>query len=550
MSTQDTVMADQGPFPTEAFESGPEPIEDGRTLRDLLLDAFGTHADRSALADGSDALTYAGLAQRSGLLAADLRRVGVGRDHVVAIVADRSVMMAVAITGVLLAGGAYLPVDPTWPPARIRQVLDDAGPTAVLCDDPAAVEAALDGAHGGPVLLDLARWAHTPAHAPTGAPPVPSLEQAQSDRDLAYIIYTSGSTGSPKGAGVPHRGIVNRLRWMQEQFRIGPGDCVLQKTPYTFDVSVWEFLWPLLTGARLFMARPGGHRDPGYLAETMRREQVTIAHFVPSMLDLFLAEVEPGSLPALRHVISSGEALSPALANRFTSAHSAGLHNLYGPTEASVDVSFWSCERPETGRSVPIGRPIRGVRLTVRDVNGRRTAAGEIGELYIGGVCLAREYLNRPELTARSFVVGLDGTQDRYYRTGDLASWTQDGLLEYHGRTDHQVKLHGQRIEPGEIEAVAGEHPAVRMAAAVVRADARGLARLLLYTSPALDEQTSCELRGFLRQRLPENYLPSLIISLERLPLTSSGKCDRAALPEPALAGRGRGAGRRAALRR
>jgi len=546
MTTHGNVMADQGPVPTEAFECGPDPIMDGRTLRDLLLGAFDAYAGQPALADGSDSLTYADLARRSGTLAADLQRAGIGRDHIVAIVADRSVMMAVAITGVLLAGGAYLPVDPAWPHARIRQVLDDANPTAVLCDDPTAVEDALKGTENGPLILGLPLSAEISVETS----PISVPEEAQSDLDLAYVIYTSGSTGRPKGAGVPHRGIVNRLRWMQEQFRIGPGDCVLQKTPYTFDVSVWEFLWPLFTGARLFMAEPGGHRDPGYLAETIRRERVTIVHFVPSMLDLFLAEVEPGSLPALRHVIASGEALSPALANRFTSAHSAGLHNLYGPTEASVDVSSWSCERPETGRTVPIGRPIRGVRLTVRDENGHRTPVGVSGELYIGGVCLAREYINRPELTAGSFALGLDGTQDRYYRTGDLASWTQDGLLEYHGRTDHQVKLHGQRIELGEIEAVAGEHPAVRMAAAVVRPDARGLSRLLLYVSPALDEQTSVELRQFLRQRLPENYLPSLIVPLERLPLTPSGKCDRHALPEPAQDGPGRGAGRRAAVRR
>lgn len=546
MTSQDVVMVDQDAMSTEAFECGPDPIEDGCTLRDLLLEAFDAHAGQPALADGSDSLTYADLARRSCTLAADLRRAGVGRDQIVAIVADRSVMMAVAITGVLLAGGVYLPVDPAWPHARIRQVLDDANPTAVLCDDPAAMEDALKGVENSPLILGLSLSAEFPVETPLISVP----EVPQSDLDLAYVIYTSGSTGRPKGAGVPHRGIVNRLRWMQEQFQIGPGDCVLQKTPYTFDVSVWEFLWPLLTGARLFMAEPGGHRDPGYLAETIRRERVTIVHFVPSMLDLFLAEVEPGSLPALRHVVASGEALSPALANRFTSAHGAGLHNLYGPTEASVDVSSWSCERPEAGRSVPIGRPIRGVCLTVRDEDGRRTPVGVIGELYIGGVCLAREYINRPELTARSFIHGLDGTQDRYYRTGDLAAWTPDGLLEYHGRTDHQVKLHGQRIELGEIEAVAGEHPAVRMAAAVVRADARGLPRLLLYISPVLDEQTSAGLRQFLRQRLPENYLPSLIIPLEQLPLTSSGKCDRQALPEPAQDGPGRGAGRRAAVRK
>jgi amino acid adenylation domain-containing protein len=546
MTTVDDSAKNERGADTVAFEQGSEPITDGRTMRDLLVDAFETYAENAALDDGNDALTYRDLERSSRALAADLQREGMGPNGIVAIVADRSVMLAVAIVGVLLSAGAYLPVDPTWPRARIAQVMNDARPAVILCDDPASVEDMLGGAEDHCPVMGLSRWAGSTAPEAVK----PDAQNTPSELDLAYVIYTSGSTGIPKGAGVPHRGIVNRLRWMQEQFPIGPGDCVLQKTPYTFDVSVWEFLWPLFTGARLFLAEPGGHRDPAYLAETIRRERVTIVHFVPSMLDLFLAEVELDSLPSLRHVIASGEALSTALANRFTSTHDAALHNLYGPTEASIDVSFWTCERPERGRSVPIGRPIRGVRLTVRHESGRRARVGEIGELYIGGVCLAREYINRPELTAKSFVSGIDGTQERYYRTGDLARWTQEGLLEYHGRTDHQVKLHGQRIELGEIEAVAAEHPAVGMAVAVVHPDPRGLPRLVLYASPDLDERTLDELRRHLSHRLPQSYLPSLIISLDRLPLTASGKCDRSALPEPTQNGRGRAAGRRAAVRR
>ncbi|SEM10316.1 amino acid adenylation domain-containing protein [Streptacidiphilus jiangxiensis] len=527
---------------------GPPAAGDGARMTDLLERSFADHPDELAVSDERESLTYRELEERARAVAVRLRELGVGPDAPVALLAERSAALAVAIVAVLLADGAYLPLDPTWPAARVEYVLEQAAPRALLCDPKAAPAAgscpqvpvlALDGA-----ALDGAALDGAVPRAGAGAVGAPSARGAE-DGDLAYVIYTSGSTGRPKGVGVPHRGLVNRLRWMQERFPIGVGDAVLQKTPYTFDVSVWEFLWPLSAGARLVMARPDGHRDPEYLAETIRRESISVVHFVPSMLDLFLACVEPRSCPSLRHVFASGEALSPGTANRFLAGHDAPLHNLYGPTEASIDVTHWTCRNPEPGTTVPIGRPIRGVGLSVRDEAGRPVAAGEIGELYLGGVCLARGYLGQPELTATSFAPDVDGSGERLYRTGDLVRLGEDGVVEFHGRRDHQVKIRGLRIELGEIESVAREHPAVAAAVAVARREESGDPRLVLYLTPELDAGTAVAVRRHLASRLPEQCVPSAVVPLAALPLTANGKCDRAALPAPTYTGLGRGATRR-----
>jgi amino acid adenylation domain-containing protein len=351
--------------------------------------------------------------------------------------------------------------------------------------------------------------------------------------NLAYVIHTSGSTGRPKGVMNTHAGVVNRLCWMQAEYGLGAGDVVLQKTPFSFDVSVWELFWPLQQGATLVMARPGGHRDPAYLQEAIERHGVTTLHFVPSMLRELVETADAPRLASLTRVICSGEALPPALVDRFHARFpaSAGLHNLYGPTEAAVDVSHWRCARGGATDVVPIGRPVWNTRLYVLDAALRPVPVGVPGELYIGGVQVARGYLGRPALTAARFVPDPHGEPGgRLYATGDRARWRADGELEYLGRLDQQVKLRGFRVEPGEVEAALRRHETVRDCAVVARDDAPGGTRLVAYVVGDADVDA---LRAHLRGSVPEYMVPAAFVALDRLPLTPSGKLDRRSLPAP-----------------
>ncbi|MGH3378851.1 MAG: amino acid adenylation domain-containing protein, partial [Actinoallomurus sp.] len=336
------------------------------------------------------------------------------------------------------------------------------------------------------------------------------------------------STGRPKGVVIEHRGIVNRLRWMQEEYGLTGADRVLQKTPYSFDVSVWEFFWPLITGATLVVAKPEGHRDPAYLAELIERERVTTLHFVPSMLRAFLTEPF-GALPSLRRVICSGEALPADLVAGVHERIGCRLDNLYGPTEASVDVTAIELV---PGEPVTIGRPIANTRTHILDAHLRPIPIGVPGELVLAGVQLARGYLNQPALTAERFVPNPYGDGDRLYRTGDLARYRPDGTIDYLGRIDHQVKIRGQRIELGEIETVLTGHSGVQAAVVTVHRPERNDPQLVAYVVPSgrLDVPT---LREHLGQLLPEHMVPALFLSLSELPLTPSGKTDRGALPAP-----------------
>ena len=473
------------------------------------------------------------LNRRANRLAHLLRARGAAPERTVALAISRSMELMVALLATLKTGAAYLPVDPDFPQDRIAFMLGDAQPVCLVTTT-ALAETLPVGA--GQLLLDLPQ---TIAELGSCADTDPAV--AIDPDHPAYVIYTSGSTGTPKGAVVSHRAIVNRLRWMQHRYELRADDRVLQKTPSSFDVSVWEFFWPLIDGATLVLAKPGGHKDAAYLAGLIASEGITTIHFVPSMLEVFLLEPAASTCTTLRRVICSGEALSPALQSQFQQRLSCELHNLYGPTEAAVDVTSWECPRePQAAAasaSVPIGRPIWNTQMLVLDSGLQPVPPGVAGELYIAGIGLARGYLKRPLLSAERFIANPHGEPgSRMYRTGDLARWRSDGSLDFLGRADQQVKIRGLRIEPGEIESVLLKHPQVAQAAVLAREDVPGEKRLVAYVVAAdAAELQAAELRTHLAQALPEYMVPSAFVGLPALPLGPSGKLDRKALPAPEL---------------
>ncbi|MGO4774699.1 amino acid adenylation domain-containing protein, partial [Lysobacter sp. 2RAB21] len=354
---------------------------------------------------------------------------------------------------------------------------------------------------------------------------------------LAYVIYTSGSTGQPKGVMNEHGGVVNRLQWMQEAYALSGGDAVLQKTPSSFDVSVWEFFQPLLSGATLVLAKPLGHQDPDYLVDLIESAGITVAHFVPSMLQVFIDRADAGRCKTLKQLFCSGEALPYSLQQQvFTALPGVELHNLYGPTEAAIEVTYWNCAEPSQRRAVPIGRPVTNTQMYVLDARGEPMPVGVAGELFIAGVQVARGYWNRPELTAERFVRDPFSAdpQARMYKTGDLGRWLADGTIEYLGRNDFQVKIRGFRIELGEIEARLVACAGVREAVVIAREDVEGDKRLVAYAvmEPGV-ELSVAALRESLSKDLAEYMIPSAFVALESLPLTPNGKLDRKALPAP-----------------
>lgn len=468
-----------------------------------------------AVVEGERHLSYAALDQRSRALALQLRALGAGRETPVVVALPRSLELMVALVAVLRAGAAYLPVDLAHPDARLAQILASAQPVCVLA------EASDRPRFPGLRVLPPAQWQDTPAEA--------ALPVVQG-RDAAYVIYTSGSTGTPKGVLIEHGAIVNRLAWMRAHYAIAADERILQKTPATFDVSVWEFFLPLVSGARVVMAPPHAHRDPAALAALITRHAITTLHFVPSMLSAFLATPAAQGLQ-LRRVFTSGEALDAPLRDRFHATVQAQLHNLYGPTEAAVDVSWWPASRDDRSHPVPIGFPVWNTRLYVLDAQRQPLPPGVAGELYLGGVQLARGYLGRDDLTAERFLPDPFVTGARVYRTGDLGRWREDGAVEYLGRNDHQVKLRGLRIELGEIVAALQAVPGVERAEVLLREDRPGERRLVGYvpaTAPPADA-----LRNALAQCLPDYMLPAAFVHLPQWPVTANGKLDRAQLPAP-----------------
>ncbi|SFG94664.1 enterobactin synthetase component F [Palleronia marisminoris] len=484
------------------------------TLTALIEAGMRANPEAAALIFGDVTLSHARLDAETLALARRLAALGIGPGDTVAVALPRSVDLIVALVGILRAGAAYVPLDPEDRSARRDGILSRSNPVAVLAEPGFA-------AGGLPVIRARAEG-------------VEADRAAVSPDDPAYVLFTSGSTGTPKGVVVEHRAIVNRLLWMREAYGIGAGDRILQKTPAIFDVSVWEFFLPILSGATLVVAPPGAHRDPGALAGLIRRHAITAMHFVPSMLDVFLSAPVSDGL-SVRHVFASGEALPTRLAQQFHARIEGRLHNLYGPTEAAVDVTAHEAVAGTGGASVPIGRPVWNTRCYLLDTAGRPVPDGVPGRLYLAGRQLARGYLGQPELTAERFVPDPFHPGERMYDTGDLAISDGAGGLTFVGRGDDQIKVRGARVEPAEIERALEETGLVGRSAVIVRKDQQGGAQLVAYVVPRGDADPVA-IRAALAERVPQAMVPAHVVTLAQLPLSPTGKLDRKALPAPAAA--------------
>jgi amino acid adenylation domain-containing protein len=523
-----------------------------QTIHGLVQQQAARTPDAVAVECEGEVLRYRELHQAASRLAHALQTRGVGPEVPVAVSVERSPELVIALLGVLYAGGAYVPLDPAYPEERLRGLLADTGAVQVLVHGATRERLA--------ALCPAERFFHlegaTDPRTALGHLPTTPPDSGVGPDHLAYIIYTSGSTGRPKGAMNAHRGVVNRLQWGVRAFGFGPGEAVLQKTPFSFDVSVWEFFSPLITGARLVLARPGGHREPAYLARLLVSAGITTAHFVPSMLRAFLAylesapEEERGDLHAgsLRRVIASGEALDPDLVRRFAELVGVPLFNLYGPTEAAIEVTAHRCL--PTDNPVPIGRPVANARIDVVAPDAPAAGPAPIGvhgELLIGGTPVARGYWRDPARTAAVFVPDPAIPGGRRYRSGDLARHRADGVVEFLGRLDHQVKVRGFRVELGEIEAALAAHPAVHGAAVLVRDDnlvafyrpQDGMPEGGLGEAGRGENDEAAALQGYLRRKLPEHMVPALFHPLPELPLGPTGKVDRRALERLEVAAAG-----------
>ncbi|HKQ06310.1 MAG TPA: amino acid adenylation domain-containing protein, partial [Blastocatellia bacterium] len=505
--------------------------DDGQLgLHELVLQQAQRTPDAVALIHLDSHLSYAALRQLAGQLADRLGELGVGRDDAVAVCAERRPELIVGLLAVLLAGGAYVPIDPSYPTERVAFMLADCGARVLLTEPQWQARLGFAGAVvslAGDYRQELA--AGEPSRVPAGV--------RVSGENLAYVIYTSGSTGRPKGAMNSHGGIVNRLRWMQRQYGLRGEDRVLQKTTVSFDVSVWEVFWPLVSGAAVVLLEAGRQGDSQYMGEEVERQEVTVLHFVPSMLEVYTRERGWERSGSVRLVVSSGEGLGVEAARQFYERGGRRLENLYGPTEAAVDVTRREVSGKEGSRVVGLGRPISNLRMYVMDRWQEAVGAGVIGELYIGGAGVGRGYWGEAERTAWRFVPdGYSGEAGaRLYRTGDVVKYSADGELEYLGRSDQQVKVRGYRVELGEIEAAVNEEAGVRASAVVVREEeGRGPQVVCYVVSEDGAEVSGKQLREGLSRRLPEYMVPSVFVKLAELPLTANGKLDRKALPAPA----------------
>ncbi|HEY0462313.1 MAG TPA: amino acid adenylation domain-containing protein [Pyrinomonadaceae bacterium] len=485
--------------------------------------------DAPAVIFRETALTYRQLDQRANRIAVLLQSNGVGAGSIVGICLPRSLEMVIGLFAILKAGAAYMPFEPDYPEARVAYMLDDAKVNYVLTVSECLP--ALSAHEVNVIALDEIEF--EPGEEDDVAPPVDLKPD-----NLAYVLFTSGSTGQPKGVMVSHGAIHNRLQWMQAEYNLQTNDRVMQKTPFTFDVSVWEFFWTLSEGACLVVAEPDRHKESAYLVELIKKQQVTCMHFVPSMLQLFLHENLAGC-DSLNRIICSGEALTVEQCRRLQALPSVSAHNLYGPTEAAVDVTYWDCaEWRDQYLSVPIGRPIANTQIYILNEKFQPAPIGVAGELYIGGHNLAEGYLNKPELTERQFVKNPFAAGTRLYKTGDFARFRSDGNIEYLGRIDSQVKLRGLRIELGEIESLLSLYPGIAEAVVVIRQFDKYDERLVAYVELENPEDAldTGAVSAFLGKNLPNYMVPANIMTIAQLPLTPNGKLDRKRLPQPTAA--------------
>ena len=456
-----------------------------------------------------------------------LRENGAGADVLVGLCMERSIDLYMGLIGILKAGSAYVPMDPDYPAERLRFMIEDANAPLLLTQERLLDRFPKTKAKSICLDSDSTQILKFPDHAPA----------VEIDPDsLAYVIYTSGSTGQPKGAMNSHRAICNRLAWVQERFGYSAKDTLLQKTPFGFDVSAWELYPPLMSGANLVIPKPGGHQDPDLLAGLIQKHGVTVAHFVPSMLQIFLDQHDLNqSCRSIRAVICSGEALSVDLQNRFHVELEAELHNLYGPTEAAVEVTHWPCKRDGNPEIIPIGWPVPNTQIHILDRYLQPVPVGVDGELYIGGVQVGRGYHNRSRLTENCFIKDpfTETPGARLYKSGDLARWRRDGAIEYRGRIDHQIKVRGLRIELGEIESALEANDNIRQAAVIVRELSRDDHRLIAYyVSESSSELVDSELRESVSSILPRYMVPQHFVHIEKMPTTPNGKLDRVQLTE------------------
>jgi amino acid adenylation domain-containing protein len=522
----------------EKFNDTDKNFRDNITIQELFEEqVFLRRSETAVICDhgksynGRDFLTYEELNTLSNKLANYLRGNGVTANSVVGICVDRSFAMIIGIMGILKAGGAYLPLSPDYPEERVSYMLSDSSAEILLVQDNTSDKFSFEG-----IVINLE---DPSVYSGSGD----NLPLVNGPEDLAYVIYTSGSTGRPKGVMIEHRSLVNRLSWMQNTYPLNEKDVILQKTPFYFDVSVWEIFWWALNGAKMCFLRPGGEKIPLIIIATILKYNISTIHFVPSMLNVFLEylegkdETQIKRISSLKRVFSSGEALSVSHVKKFNNIlcqHTEiKLINLYGPTEATVDVSFFECPADNGFDKIPIGKPIDNIKFFIIK-DGRLLSIGETGELCISGIGLARGYINNPKLTTEKFVDNPFLPGQKMYKTGDIARWLPDGNIEYLGREDYQVKIRGLRIELGEIESAIREFNDVHDSIVTVKKYSENVILIIAYVVWK-EKGNSDELKNHLRKYLPDYMVPNHFIVLEQIPLLPNGKADRKSIPEPVL---------------
>ncbi len=509
----------------EEFNNTKVEYTKGKTIHQLFEEQVEKNPDGVAVIFREKWFTYKELNEKANQIARRLIEKGVKPNTIVGIMLERSLEMIIGIMAILKAGGAYLPIDPLYPKDRIKYMLEDSNIEILMTTTHWLYS--IDFDKGIIDLEDEKLYVGDKAN----------LAKYSNSQNLAYVIYTSGSTGNPKGAMIQHYSLVNRLNWMQKKYPLTPEDVILQKTPFTFDVSVWEIFWWGITGAQVCMLEPGAEKNPKEMIDEIKRSRVTTMHFVPSMLNAFLEYLQEGveeqRLTSLKQVFTSGEALTIQQARKFNTFvrenYNTRLTNLYGPTEATIDVTYFNYENEVCFNSIPIGKPIDNTQIYILSNEGNLQPIGVPGELYIAGDGVASGYLNRPELTAEKFVNNPFAEGQKMYKTGDLAKWLNDGNIEFLGRIDHQVKIRGFRIELGEIESKFKEVEEITDVAVLDKIDTKGNKALWAYI--VSDKELTVEyLRDQLSKQLPEYMIPSYFVQLEKLPLSVNGKLDRSKL--------------------